>query len=86
METFISIIFWTILIYYALRLVLRYLVPFLLARFVNRMQNRMSGFDQKDNPPQQEGEVKVKFTPKDSPKSDPKVGEYIDFEEIKDND
>ncbi|NOU47417.1 MAG: hypothetical protein HOO86_10185 [Bacteroidales bacterium] len=85
METILSIIFWTLVIYYSLRLILRYLVPFLLARFVKRMQNKMSGFDQTVNTPQQEGEVKVNFTPKEQTKSKSGIGEYIDFEEINDN-
>lgn len=85
METLLSIIFWTLVIYYALRLIFRYLVPFLLVRFVKKMQSRMQGFDQTGNPQQKEGEVKVEFTPTESSKSDSNIGEYVDFEEINDN-
>jgi hypothetical protein len=46
----------------------------------------MSGFEKNGNPPQKEGEVKVKFNPNESSKTDSDVGEYVDFEEINDND
>ncbi len=85
MESFLSVIFWVLIIYYAFRLILRYLVPFLLVRFVKRMQSRMPGFEQTQHQPQHEGEVKVKYTPKEPAKSDSNIGEYIDFEEINDN-
>jgi hypothetical protein len=45
----------------------------------------MPGFEQTQHQPQHEGEVKVKYTPKEPAKSDSNIGEYIDFEEINDN-
>jgi len=84
MESILIFILWAFVIYYTLRLILRFLVPFLLARFVKRMQNKMSGFDQQGNPPQEEGKVNVKYTPKEATKSTADIGEYVDFEEIND--
>ena len=86
MEQLLSFIFWTIVIFYVFRLIFRYLVPFLLVRFVKKMQNNMTGgFTQPTDKPQQEGEIKVKYTPKEPAKSDSNIGEYIDYEEINDN-
>lgn len=85
METFLSIIFWVLVIYYLIKLIVRYLFPFLLVRFINRMQNKMGGFQSHTDNSSREGEVKVKYNPESNPKSNNDLGEYIDFEEVKDN-
>lgn len=86
MESFISFIFWAILIIYTLRLVFRYLFPWLLARFVKKMAKNMQQRGHQNYPPQQrEGSVNINFKAKDEAKIDPNIGEYVDFEEIKDN-
>jgi bacteriorhodopsin len=85
METFLSIIFWVLVIYYLIKLIVRYLFPFLLVRFINRMQNKMGGFQAQAENASREGEVKVKYNPETNTKSNSDLGEYIDFEEIKDN-
>ncbi len=35
--------------------------------------------------PQQEGDIKVKYKENATTRVDPDIGEYVDFEEIKDN-
>jgi hypothetical protein len=80
MENFLLIVFWIIVAFYLLRLGARYLLPWLLRRFVKKMTERMSGTIKK------EGEVSVKYNPVESPRIDPNEGEYVDFEEIKDTD
>jgi len=35
--------------------------------------------------PKQEGEIKVKYKDNTQTRVDPDIGEYVDFEEIKDN-
>ena len=79
-------------IYYGFRLLFRYVVPFLLARFVRRaQQNFMDQFQQQaqaQSGPQhdfKEGEVTIEQ--KKPQPNKPKFkdeGDYVDFEEIKD--
>jgi hypothetical protein len=87
----LEFLMWVIFIYFALLLIGRYVVPFLLKRFVKRMQrkftNRFEGgfYDQRQ---QQEGEVNIDNAP-ETPVRERKPlddDDYVDFEEIKDND
>lgn len=82
--TFLMIIFWIILIFYALRLVLRYLLPWLVHRYIRKVQRNRDAYNQHQQD-QQTGEMKVKQGKTETPKIDPDAGEYVDFEEIKDN-
>jgi len=88
MEKFLMIIFWIIFTIYVLRLAFRFLLPWLLGRFIRKVAGNM----QQQSPFQQqtyqknEGEMYVKTDTTDKPKIDPEVGEYIDFEEIKETD
>ncbi|MBZ0242180.1 MAG: DUF4834 family protein [Bacteroidales bacterium] len=84
MESFLLFIFWVIFIFYAFRLFLRYGLPWLLARYFRKMQRNM-GQRPQNEPRKQEGEVKVKYKDSTQTRVDPDIGEYVDFEEIKDN-
>ncbi|HOI31763.1 MAG: hypothetical protein RBR84_02415 [Bacteroidales bacterium] len=84
MEGFLLFIFWVILIFYLFRLFFRYGLPWLLSRYVRKMQEKMQGTHQAKQKPK-EGEVKVKMPGNDQPRVDPDIGEYVDFEEVKDN-
>ncbi|MDP2237598.1 MAG: DUF4834 family protein [Bacteroidales bacterium] len=87
MEKFLTIIFWVIFTVYVFRLAFRYLFPWLIARYVKKMANRMQqqAYHGKNNQSQDE-KVKVSYIREDEPKIDPDIGEYIDFEDIKDNE
>jgi hypothetical protein len=86
----LNFLIWVILIYFALLLIWRYVVPFLLKRFFRKMQQRFSqysiGFDKQEQ--KQEGEINIDSVPEDPKKETRPVNEdeYVDFEEIKDND
>ena len=84
MESFLLFIFWVIFTYYAFKLFLRYGLPWLLARYFRKMQRNM-GQSPQNNSHQQEGEVKVKYKENAHTRVDPDIGEYVDFEEINDN-
>ena len=87
MENTLTIIFWIIFTIYALRLAFRYLLPWLIARLMKRMANRMQqNSNSYQNPQSNDGRIKVDKIPKNEPKIDPEIGEYIDFEEINDNE
>ena len=84
MESFLLFIFWVIFIYYAFKLILRFVLPWLLARYFRKMQRNMGQRPQSESH-QQEGEIKVKYKDNSQARVDPDIGEYVDFEEIKDN-
>ncbi len=87
MEKFLTIIFWIIFTVYVFRLAFRYLFPWLIARYVKKMANRMQqqAYQGQNNQSQDE-KVKVSYIREDEPKIDPNIGEYIDFEDLKDNE
>ena len=79
---------WLVLIIFLLslgfRLFLRYGMPWLLARFMKKQQekfnqayNKQQGFYQE----KKEGEVEINIPPKKEQKKDDEFGEYVDFEE-----
>jgi hypothetical protein len=82
METLLLIIFWLIVVYYAFTLGIRYLLPWIVSRYIRRMQRNMHNYSKKQ---QKDGEMNVKYTGQDDPRINPDAGEYVDFEEIKDN-
>ncbi len=82
--TFLMIVFWIILIFYALRLALRYVLPWLVRRYIRKMQRNMDAYNHQKSG-DSTGEMKVKAGKTEEPKIDPDAGEYVDFEEIKDN-
>lgn len=86
MEQFLMVIFWIIISIYLLRLAFRFLFPWLIRRFMQKMMGKMG-----QQPPatpyarnRNEGDIIVKTDMDDKPKIDSDIGEYIDFEDIKD--
>lgn len=72
-----------IAVYYGFRLLFRYLIPFLLGRFINKQQKKY--YDQYQGKTgyskDEEGTVKVKSKSSNSQKNDD-LGEYVEYEEI----
>lgn len=73
-----------LLIYYGLKIISRYVLPFFLKRFINNVQNRAN---QQYANSQKEQNVKVGETvidkkPNKANQSNDSVGEYVDYEEI----
>lgn len=75
-----------ILVYYGLKLLLRWLAPKLFGYAVKKTQERFGQqFETKDtyhNSKDTEGETSIFKRPQQRSKPTKKVGEYIDFEEI----
>lgn len=74
-------------VYYAFSLIMRYVMPRLMRKYINDFQKR---FTEENQRPQEEmnrkkeGEVSIKFVDKDKNHSEhPDDGEYVDYEEIK---
>lgn len=83
MDVLLGIILFFILFYYIFKLFLRYALPWLLARFMHKQQNKFyqqQGF-QSEN---QEGEVKIKRDKSKKAKDDSSFGEYVDYEDVDD--
>ncbi|XLS27555.1 DUF4834 family protein [Flavobacteriaceae bacterium M23B6Z8] len=77
-----------VLVYYALKILTRIFGPTLFRYASKKAEQRFKEQFNKQQQPQnqnvREGEVTIEKKPADTPKSNKKVGEYIDFEEIDD--
>ncbi len=85
MEALLKFLFVVVVIYYGLRLFIRYAAPWLIARFMKKQASKFSnmrGFQNENFNQSQEGEVKVKPSNTNKSKEDDKFGEYVDFEDI----
>ena len=71
-------------IYYGFKLIARYVLPFFLKRFVNKMQDRAqqqySG--KQEDPNVNVGETSIDKKPGNQQQSNNSVGEYVDYEEV----
>jgi len=76
-----------LVIYYAFSLIVRYVMPLIMRKYVNDFQKRFTEENlrsQQEMNKKKEGEVSIKFVNKDKNKSQhPDDGEYVDYEEIK---
>ena len=84
----LRVIIFSILIYYLLRLVFRYLLPFFISGQVRKMQNKQEKArkDFINQSKKEEGKVTIEYPSGSSNASQNKgpKGEYVDFEEIND--
>lgn len=81
----IRVVLIILLIYFGLKLILRWLGPLLLKYFLRKVGKKFEQQFNQSDPMQQkknEGEVSIEKKPKNSRKSNNDVGEYIDYEEI----
>jgi hypothetical protein len=76
-----------LIIYYAFTFLMRFIIPSMMRKYVNNMQQK---FTQKNQHSQdemdgkKEGEISIKYVNKDKNNSQrPDDGEYVDYEEIK---
>lgn len=87
----IKIIFWGIIIYYALKLFVRLFLPFILKSLAKKMISKveqMQNQTSQDYSRKKNGEVTIEYQKAKSQKPNTKSqnsrdGEYVDFEEIK---
>lgn len=85
---FLKFLFFVIVIYYLLKLIGRYVLPYLLSVFIKRAQDHMMGNASNNSnakTSKKEGEVSIDSTPKKNNKaSKESIGDYVDFEEVND--
>lgn len=73
-------------VYYALRFISRYVIPFAVNSYLKKNLGNLRDFEQYRRnaaPPRQEGEVTINYKMDKDKKVDKTKGDYIDFEEIK---
>lgn len=76
-----KIILIIVLVYYGFKFLSRWLIPFLIKRFIDKMAKRANQFNRQE-PDIKEGETIIEKKPKTPKKTNKNVGEYIDFEEL----
>ena len=67
-----------VLVYYLFKFAVRIFAPIIMQKAVNKMQEKMQ-----DQFKQQQNQQSNTTTTKEMPKEKKKVGEYIDYEEVK---
>lgn len=70
-------------IYFIIRFVTRTLLPLLLGTYVSQKVSETQQNSSKQQRKNREGEVTINYSSRKDKKYDPKDGEYVDFEEIK---
>ncbi len=91
MEVFLNIVIFFVLFLLVVKLLFRYLMPWMLRRFVNRrMKDFGDNFGQPENQQTGQsksfGDIKVDYVPpkNDESKNNDGDDEYVDFEEVDD--
>jgi len=85
MEALLRFIFIVALVYYGFKLVARYVMPWVITRFIKKQQqkfNDMNGVNNSSYDTKNEGEVHIKIKKPKSAKNDDGFGEYVDFEDV----
>ncbi len=79
----IRVILILVIVYYAFKLIWRYLFPFFVAKTLEKVEKKMQQQQQYGETPQGSvGETIIDKKPNNTNQSNKNVGEYIDFEEI----
>ena len=76
----LRIILIIIIVYYLLKFAARYLLPLFLKYAIRKTQENIK---QQQTPERKTGEINVEYSPKKKPGGG-ELGEYVDYEEIKD--
>jgi hypothetical protein len=77
----IKVIFILIVVWYVMKLIVRYLIPKAILHFINKQQN--FGKTKNNRKSSKEGEIKIKVEhPEQNKKDEGNFGEYVDFEEV----
>lgn len=83
----IRMIFIVLIIYAVYSILIRFIIPALMRKYVNDFQKQFTQQnkrEQEEMNKKKEGEVSIKFVNKDKNNSQhPEDGEYVDYEEIK---
>jgi hypothetical protein len=75
-----------LLVFYGIRLLLRYLAPFLLKMFINKQRKAYENATQPNRGETKDGEVHIKASRKAHRQDDESLGDYVDYEEIEESE
>ena len=80
----IKFLFITIIVLWVIRLLVRLIFPVMIKNMVGNMQQQATSANQQQRPSKPEGSISVDYMPKKDKAGNPdKLGEFVDFEEIK---
>ena len=87
MEILLGIIVFFMLLWYGLKFFLRYMLPWLIAHFFRRQQAKYGQkAQQNQHNKSRDGEVYIKKESAEKSKKDDGFGEYVDYEDVDNND
>lgn len=82
---FLKTLFFIMVVYYSIRVILRIVAPFLIKYLFKKAQKNTFSNQNTNQRPPEEGKVHVSKS-KEKVSSSKNVGEYVDFEEVDEND
>lgn len=82
---FLKTLFFIMVVYYSIRVILRIIAPFLIKYLFKKVQKNTFSNQNTNQRPPEEGKVHVSKSKEKVPSSK-NVGEYVDFEEVEEND
>ena len=77
-----------VICYYAIKFLARLFAPFLIKKMAETMQQKAQGFNNQSKPKSDvsEGQTIIDKAPRNNQQSKDSVGEYVDFEEVDENE
>lgn len=75
-----------LLVFYGIRLMFRYLAPFLLKMFINKQRKAYENATQSDGSEAKDGEIHIKANGNAQRHDDESLGDYVDYEEIEESE
>ncbi len=85
MEGFLRFIFVAVLIYYGFKIAVRYIMPWVLTRFVKKQQEKFNNMNNYSNyNTNTNNDIHVKTKSNHTHTNDTDFGEYVDFEDVDD--
>jgi hypothetical protein len=78
---FIRTLIILVIIYFAIRLIRRYVLPLLIDQGIKNMQQKMQEQQRRQQPRRPQGDVTIEYEQKNN-KTNQNQGDYVDFEEV----
>jgi hypothetical protein len=83
MPKVLLVLFWIIVIYYFFKWATRYIFPFFMKKYIQKVQKNFEEQAKKNQPKKKKDSVNIDFSPKDDQKQKKdNLGEYVDYEEM----
>ncbi|MBI9036515.1 MAG: hypothetical protein JEY97_00160 [Bacteroidales bacterium] len=83
MAKFLLVLFWIIVIYYFFKWTMRYIAPFLMKKYVRKVQKNFEEQTKHNQPSKKKDSVNIDYSPEDDRKQQKdNLGEYVDYEEV----